>query len=505
VSRIKRALLSVADKTGIEELAQGLAEMGISIVSSGGTARALSKSGIHVQTVSDVTGAPEMLDGRVKTLHPKIHGGILADRASAQHLAQLRAQSIIPIDLVVSNLYPFAATIAREDATEEDIIEQIDIGGPAMVRAAAKNHRWVAVVVNPERYQTVLKEMSSRGGALSDQTRAQLAAEAFAHTAAYDMTVARWMSKGELFPPSFLLALENRKFLRYGENPHQRGAFYYSGEDPGWKQVAGKELSYTNVLDFEAAWQLASDFEKPAAAIIKHTNPCGVATGEDPTAAFERALEADPRSAFGGIIAFNRQVNGTTVAKKINELRAHIVVAPGYAPETMKVLEERKNVVVIETDSVPKGLVVRSAAGGVLVQEQDEMEAGRDEMTVVSTKEPVVEDWDDLLFAWIVTRHVKSNSAVFANDAQAVGVGAGQMSRVEAVEIAARRAGDKAKGAVLATDGFFPFRDGLDAAVESGARAVIAPGGGVRDPEVIAAADEHGIPLVFAGRRHFRH
>jgi phosphoribosylaminoimidazolecarboxamide formyltransferase/IMP cyclohydrolase len=503
--RIKRALLSVADKTGIEELAQGLAEMGISIVSSGGTARALSKSGIQVQTVSDVTGAPEMLDGRVKTLHPKIHGGILADRASAQHLAQLRAQNIVPIDLVVCNLYPFSDTIKRQDVTEEDIIEQIDIGGPAMVRAAAKNHRWVAVIVNPERYSSLLKEMQSRAGALTDTTRVQLSAEAFAHTAAYDMTIAKWMSKGELFPPSFLLALENRKFLRYGENPHQRGAFYYSGEDPGWRQVAGKELSYTNVLDFEAAWLLARDFDKPAAAIIKHTNPCGVATGEDPTSAFERALEADPRSAFGGIIAFNRQVTGSAVARRINELRAHIVIAPGYAPETLKALEERKNIIVIEASASPKSLLVRSAAGGLLVQEEDEMETGRSDMTVVSTKEPATEDWEDLLFAWIVTRHVKSNSAVFAHDAQAVGVGAGQMSRVEAVELAARRAGDKAKGAVLATDGFFPFRDGLDAAVESGARAVIAPGGGVRDPEVIAAADEHGIPLVFAGRRHFRH
>jgi phosphoribosylaminoimidazolecarboxamide formyltransferase/IMP cyclohydrolase len=503
--RIKRALISVADKSGIDELAQGLADMGIALVSSGGTARALSKSGIQVQTVSDITGAPEMLDGRVKTLHPRIHGGILADRSNAQHLAQLRAQNIVPIDLVVCNLYPFAETLARKDVTHPEIIEQIDIGGPAMVRAAAKNHHWVAVIVNPQRYGSVLAEMQSKGGALSDETRASLAAEAFAHTAVYDIAIAEWLNLGETFPRKAFVVLDNRKLLRYGENPHQRGAFYQSAKEPGWKQLSGKELSFTNILDFDAAWRLANDFEKPAAAIIKHTNPCGVATGDSADAAFERALECDPRSAFGGIIAFNRQVTGAATAKRINELRAHIVVAPGFAPETVKAFEERKNLIAIEAAGPLETMDIRSSAGGFLIQESDPKVETQDEMTVVSMKEPTSADWDDLLFAWVVGKHVKSNSAVFANEGQAFGVGAGQMSRVDAVELAARRAGDRAKGSVMATDGFFPFRDGLDAAVESGARAVIAPGGGVRDPEVIAAADEHGIPLVFAGRRHFRH
>jgi phosphoribosylaminoimidazolecarboxamide formyltransferase/IMP cyclohydrolase len=503
--KIKRALISVADKERIDELAQGLAEMGISIVSSGGTARSLARSGMQVQTVGDVTGSPEMLDGRVKTLHPRIHAGILADRSNAQHLAQLRAQNIIPIDLVVCNLYPFSETLARKDVTHLEIIEQIDIGGPAMVRAAAKNHQWVAVIVNPQRYGSVLAEMQSKGGALSDETRASLAAEAFAHTAAYDIAIAEWLNLGETFPRKAFAVLENRKLLRYGENPHQRGAFYQSAKEPGWKQLSGKELSFTNILDFDAAWRLANDFEKPAAAIIKHTNPCGVATGDSADSAFERALECDPRSAFGGIIAFNRQLTGAASAKRINELRAHIVIAPGYAPETLKAFEERKNLIVIEAGAAPEAMDIRSSAGGFLVQESDPKVESREEMTVVSMKEPTAGDWDDLLFAWVVTKHVKSNSAVFANEGQAVGVGAGQMSRVEAVELAARRAGDRAKGSVMATDGFFPFRDGLDSAVESGARAVIAPGGGVRDPEVIAAADEHGVPLVFAGRRHFKH
>lgn len=502
--KIKRALISVSDKTGIEEFAAGLAELGVAIVSSGGTARTLTRAGLQVTTVSDLTGMPEMLDGRVKTLHPRIHAGILADRRNPQHLSQIKEQGITPIDLVVCNLYPFSETISKKDVTEDQATEQIDIGGPAMVRAAAKNYRSVAVVVNPARYPEILEEMRTRSGALSDETRAALAAEAFAHTAAYDIAISNWMTGREGFADPLFLALEKRLSLRYGENPHQGGAFYSSGE-PGWRQIGGKEMSFTNILDFDAAWRLVSDFSPAAAAIIKHTNPCGCATGKDMADAFDRALDCDPRSAFGGIIATNVRFDSATTAKKVNELRAHIVAAPGYSSDALGVLSERKNLIVLEAKPFPSPFELRSAAGGVLVQQWDRAGATLDEMTVVSMKQPSEQDWDDLLFALTVTKHVKSNSAVFAADRQAFGIGAGQMSRVDAVELAARRAGDRAKGAVIATDGFFPFRDGLDAAVEAGARAVIAPGGGVRDPEVIAAADEHGIPMVFAGTRHFRH
>lgn len=502
--RIKRALISVSDKTGLVEFANGLASLGVTLVSTGGTARTLARAGLQVTTVSEVTGFPEMLEGRVKTLHPKIHGGILADRRNPQHLSQLKEHGIAPIDLVVVNLYPFEETVGKPGSTEDEAIEQIDIGGPSLLRAAGKNFRSVAVVVNPERYLEILEEMGARSGALSDETRAALAAEAFAHTAAYDMAVAGWMNRGAAFGPKLFLALDRKFDLRYGENPHQPGAFYGAG-DPGWRQLSGKELSFTNILDFDAGWRLVGEFEEPAAVIIKHTNPCGCATGGDADNAFERALECDPRSAFGGIVAVNRRVESIATPERINELKAHILVAPGFSTQALRALTERKTLIVIEALPFAAPLQVRSSAGGVLVQSFDTAADSREEMTVVTTIRPTEEDWDDLLFAWRVAKHVKSNAAVFAAGRQAFGIGAGQMSRVEAVELAARRAGDRAKGAALATDGFFPFRDGLDAAVEAGARAVIAPGGGVRDPEVIAAAEEHGIPLVFTETRHFRH
>lgn len=503
--KIKRALISVSDKTGVEELARGLLEMGITIVSSGGTARMLARAGISVLSVSDITGAPEMLDGRVKTLHPKVHAGILADRRKPQHLAQLREQAISPIDLVVCNLYPFSQTIAKPDVTEDEAIEQIDIGGPAMVRAAAKNHRSVAVIVDPSRYPQILEEMRGRSGALTDETRASLAADAFAHTAAYDIAISKWMAGAAAYPQHLMLALDRQLQLRYGENPHQSGAFYAHG-DPGWQQHSGKEMSYTNILDFDAAWRLASEFEEPAVAIIKHTNPCGVATGEDIEDAYRRAVEADPRSAFGGIVAANRPIDGAT-AKKMTELVAvtDIVIAPSFAKEALQVFAQKKNLRVLSA-SAPKARVdIRSAADGILVQELDVTSATRSEMTVATIIQPTEEDWTDLLFAWKIVKHVKSNSVVFATEGLAVGIGAGQMSRVEAVELAARRAAGRAKGTVMATDGFFPFRDGVDAAVEAGARAIIHPGGSVRDAEVIAAADEHQIPMVLTGVRHFRH
>jgi phosphoribosylaminoimidazolecarboxamide formyltransferase / IMP cyclohydrolase len=501
--KIKRALISVSDKDGLEEFARGLVELGVAIVTSGGTARMLSRAGVTVTTVSEVTGMPEMLDGRVKTLHPKIHGGILADRRKPQHLSQLREHGITPIDLVVCNLYPFAQTVADPDVTEDDAVEQIDIGGPAMVRAAAKNFRSVAVVCNPGRYSEILEEMRTRSGALSDETRATLASEAFAHTAAYDAAVARWMTRAERFPQSMVVALDRKQELRYGENPHQAGAFYASG-DPGWRQLGGKELSFTNLLDLDAAWRLVAEFEEPAVAIIKHTNPCGCAVGAGIEDAYRRALECDPRSAFGGVVAANREVDAAT-AKRVGEIITDILVAPAFSKDALAILEKRKNLRLIEALPPQPGLELRSAAGGVLVEELDTYPDQREEMVVATDIQPADEDWPDLLFAWKVVKHIKSNAVVFASDRQAVGVGAGQMSRVEAVELAARRAGDRAKGAVCATDGFFPFRDGVDAAVEAGARAIIHPGGSVRDSEVIAAAQEHGIPMVLTGRRHFRH
>jgi phosphoribosylaminoimidazolecarboxamide formyltransferase / IMP cyclohydrolase len=501
--KIRRALISVSDRTGLEELAAGLVELGVTIVCSGGTARVLSRAGIPFTAVSEVTGMPEMLDGRLKTMHPRIHGGILADRRKPHHLSQLKEYGIAPIDLVVCNLYPFAATVARPDVSDADAIEQIDIGGPSMVRAAAKNHKWVAVVVNPQKYPEILGELRVRAGGLSDETRARLAAEAFAHTASYDIAVSRWMAKDTLFPDEMLLGLERKMTLRYGENPHQAGAFYAAG-DPAWKQLGGKELSYTNLLDLEAAWRLVSEFDRPAVAIIKHNNACGAAVADTIEEAYRRALECDPRSAFGGIVAANRDVDGATV-KRILDIMTELVIAPGFTRDARVGLEQRKNLRVIEAKPFTSPFEVRAAADGYLVQKWDDKPDPREEMVVVTRNAPTDGDWADLLFAWKVCKHVKSNAIVFAIDGQAVGIGAGQTSRVEAVDVAAKRAGDRSRGCVVASDGFFPFRDGLDAAVAAGARAVIQPGGSVRDSEVIAAADELGIPMVFTGRRHFRH
>ncbi|HEY8202315.1 MAG TPA: bifunctional phosphoribosylaminoimidazolecarboxamide formyltransferase/IMP cyclohydrolase [Actinomycetota bacterium] len=501
--KIRRALISVSDRTGLEELAAGLVELNVAIVCSGGTARVLSRAGIPFTPVSEVTGMPEMLDGRLKTLHPRIHGGILADRRKPHHLSQLKEYGIAAIDMVVCNLYPFAETIARPDVSEADAIEQIDIGGPSMVRAAAKNHKWVAVVVNPQEYPEILREMRLRAGGLSDETRARLAAEAFAHTAAYDIAVSRWMGRDNLFPDAMLLDLTQQMTLRYGENPHQAGAFYAVGS-PSWLQLGGKELSYTNLLDLDAAWRLISEFDQPAVAIIKHNNACGCAVADTVEEAYRRALECDPRSAFGGIVAANRDVDGPTV-KRILDIMTELVIAPGFTREALAGLEQRKNLRVIEAKPFADSFEIRAAADGYLVQQWDDKPDPRKDMVVVTHNAPADREWADLLFAWKVCKHVKSNAIVFAADGQAVGIGAGQTSRVEAVEVAARRAGDRSKGSVCASDGFFPFRDGLDAAVAAGARAVIQPGGSVRDSEVIAAADELGIAMVFTGRRHFRH
>jgi phosphoribosylaminoimidazolecarboxamide formyltransferase/IMP cyclohydrolase len=500
--RIRRALISVSDRTGLAELATGLASMGVTIVSTGRTAHFLTRAGVPVTPVAEVTGVPEMLEGRVKTLHPHIHAGILADRRKPQHLAQLKAQNIPLIDLVVCNLYPFKETVAA-GAPEDSALEQIDIGGPAMMRAAAKNYHGVAVLVNPDRYPSILEEMGSLRGALSEETLIQLAAEAFSHTAEYDFAVASWLSGHTPFPDILHLAVKKQFPLRYGENPHQDGAFYAPG-DPGWQQLQGKELSYTNLLDLDAAWRLVSDFDRPAAAIVKHTNACGAAIGASAEEAYRRALDSDPRSAFGGIVAVNREIDGPT-AGRIIEIMTELVIAPSFTPEALGEFTQRKNLRVVHMRKLGRGTVLRSAAGGILAQEPDAWVETRPQMTVAGRVQPAEEDWDDLSFAWTVAKHLKSNAVVYATRGQMVGMGAGLTSRVEAVEMAARRAGERAIGAVAASDGFFPFRDGIDAAAASGVRAIIQPGGSVRDAEVIAAADEHGIPIVLTGIRHFRH
>jgi phosphoribosylaminoimidazolecarboxamide formyltransferase/IMP cyclohydrolase len=504
---VRRALLSVSDKTGIVELARGLADANVAIVSSGGTAATIAEAGIPVTKVSDMTGAPEILGGRVKTLHPKIHGGILADRRKPDHLEELAKHQIEQIDLVVCNLYPFEHAVAHPSTKEDEAIEQIDIGGPAMVRAAAKNFYSVGVVVRPDRYDEVLTEIRSTGE-LSEQTRRALALEAFQHTAAYDAAIAGYLGRGQNLLDRLILSAEKVMDLRYGENPHQVAAFYgNAGPATGLAdadQLHGKELSYNNILDTDAAWKLVGELSGAAAVIVKHSNPCGVAIAADLATAYERAFECDTTSAFGGIVALSKACDEATAAK-IAEIFTEVVIAPDFDEKALAKLTSKKNLRVLRGPefTLPE-LDVRRVAGGFLVQTADPADPAED-ARVVTALEPTEEQWRDLRFAWTVAKHVKSNAIVLAHDLAAVGVGAGQMSRVESTQLAARRAGDRAKGSVCASDAFFPFRDGLDAAVEAGAEAVIQPGGSVRDDEVIAAANEHGIPMVFTGTRHFRH
>ncbi|HEY7875946.1 MAG TPA: bifunctional phosphoribosylaminoimidazolecarboxamide formyltransferase/IMP cyclohydrolase [Actinomycetota bacterium] len=504
---VRRALLSVSDKSGIVELARGLVDCGYELVSSGGTAKVIAEAGVPVKKVADVTGAPEILGGRVKTLHPKIHGGILADRTKPDHMQQLDDQGIVPIDLVVCNLYPFERTIAHPSIKEADAVEQIDIGGPAMVRAAAKNFLSVAVVVNPAEYGRVLEEIKAEGD-VSAETRRRLAHAAFQHTGAYDAAIARYLMPRDEFPDRLVLNVEKVDDLRYGENPHQVAAFYRNaGPAAGLaaaEQLHGKGLSYNNLLDTDAAWRLVAELESPAAAIIKHSNPCGAALGTDLASAYAKALECDRTSAFGGIVALNAPCDGAT-AEAIAEVFTEVVIAPAFDDAALAALTAKKNLRILKAASSSRPEIdVRRVAGGMLVQSADPPDDGTD-AKVVTRAQPTEEQWADLRFAWIVAKHVKSNAIVLAKDQTAVGVGAGQMSRVESTELAARRAGERARGTVCASDAFFPFRDGLDAAVAAGAVAVIQPGGSVRDEEVIAAADEHGIPMLFTGRRHFRH
>ncbi len=503
--RVSRALLSVSDKTGIVELGRGLAELGVEIISSGGTAAALAEAGVPVGKVADVTGAPEILGGRVKTLHPKIHGGILADRRKPEHLEELARHAITPIDLVVCNLYPFERTVGDPSVTEDDAVEQIDIGGPAMVRAAAKNFHSVTVVVDPARYDEVLKELQT-DGEISEATRRSLAGAAFAHTAAYDSAISNYFARVGDFPEQLLLAGRKVSNLRYGENPHQQAAFYRTSRAglAAAEQLHGKELSYNNLLDTDAAWKLALDLDQPAAAIIKHSNPCGVAVAASLAQAYALALDCDRTSAFGGIVALNRPCDAET-ASAIAEIFTEVVIAPDFEDGALAALTSKKNLRILRAGEGGRSeLDVRRVAGGLLVQTPDPKDVAP-EAEVRTKVQPTEQQWGDLRFAWVVAKHVKSNAIVLAKDGVAVGVGAGQMSRVESTELAARRARDRATGTACASDAFFPFRDGLDAAVAAGATAVIQPGGSVRDEEVIAAADEHGIPMVFTGRRHFRH
>jgi phosphoribosylaminoimidazolecarboxamide formyltransferase/IMP cyclohydrolase len=508
----RRALLAVYDKAGVVELARGLAELGFELVSSGGTAAVLAEAGVPVTPVEEVTGSPEMLGGRVKTLHPRIHAGILADRRRPEHEAELAAHGIEPFDLVVVNLYPFRETVAA-GASEDETIEQIDIGGPAMVRAAAKNFASVGVVVRPKRYGEVLAELRAHG-ALSLDVRRALAAEAFAHTAAYDAAVASWFASGDGGAmPSFVgLALEKVEDLRYGENPHQRGALYAEAAGPGVLGgaevlVAGKEMSFNNWLDVDAAFTLAADLAPlgAAAVIVKHNNPCGAAVAGSLASAYASAFASDTVSAFGGIVAFSREVN-EEAARAMAEVFTEVVVAPAFTDDALAALSIRKGLRVVRAPlSAAGGLDLRVLPGGALVQDRDAAPEASADLEVVSAREPTEDEWRDLRFAWVVAMRVKSNAIVFARDLATVGVGAGQMSRVDASFLAVRKAGDRAKGSVMASDAFFPFPDAVEVAADAGVTAVIHPGGSVRDEEVLAVADQRGMAVVLTGRRHFRH
>jgi phosphoribosylaminoimidazolecarboxamide formyltransferase/IMP cyclohydrolase len=503
-NKINRALISVSDKTGIIDFARELKSFNVEIISTGGTAKTLRDAGIDVRDISEVTGFPEMMDGRVKTLHPRVHGGLLALRDNPEHVVAMEQHGIAPIDMVVVNLYPFAETIAREGTTREDAIEQIDIGGPAMIRSAAKNARDVAVVVAPSQYTTIITELKENHGSLSIVTRERLAQEAFQQTAQYDSTVSSYLGGTGLF-----LFLNKSADLRYGENPHQQAALYQTSGRGGVANaelLSGKEMSFNNYVDADAAWQLVCDFEETTCAIIKHTNPAGVGQGETVAVAYQKALATDPVSAFGGIVAVNRPVDAAA-AREITKIFTEVVIAPDYDAAAIEILQAKKNLRVLRMSSVARSeeLEFKQISGGMLVQSKDIHQLRLEDLKVVTARKPTAEEIRALLFAWTVCKHTKSNAIVYARDGQTVGVGAGQMSRVDSVRIGAMRAQLPVKGSVLASDAFFPFRDGVDEAARNGITAVIQPGGSVRDDEVIAAADEHGLAMVFTGVRHFKH
>ena len=545
--KVRRALISVSDKSGIVDFARELKGFGVEIISTGGTAKTLRENGIDVIDVADVTGFPEMMDGRVKTLHPKIHGALLGLRDNETHVAAMREHAIEPIDMAVVNLYPFEQTIMTGGATLDDAIEQIDIGGPAMIRSAAKNFRDVAVIVSSEHLPAISAEMKQHDGALTETTRLKLARHAFGLTSMYDMRISAHLSStlleigdsrtrptggiagtsggggGVHFNRIFsqrtrqmrdlaelgLMKLSRRKELRYGENPHQEAALYDAGWEGGVANaelLSGKEMSFNNYVDADAAWQLVCDFDELACAIIKHTNPAGVAIASSAEDAYRRALACDPVSAFGGIIAFNRSVDEAAAAAVV-EIFTEVVIATDYSEAAIEILKSKKNLRVLRTAKIERaeGLDYRQISGGMLAQTRDTHRLKRDELKAVTKRAPTDKEIEDLLFAWTVCKHTKSNAIVYARDHQTVGVGAGQMSRVDSVKIAAMRAQLPVEGSVMASDAFFPFRDGLDEAAKNGIVAVIQPGGSVRDEEVIAAADEHNMAMVFTGVRHFKH
>jgi phosphoribosylaminoimidazolecarboxamide formyltransferase/IMP cyclohydrolase len=523
---IARALLSVSDKSGLVEFARALAERGIELISTGGTARALAQAGLTVIDVSELTGFPEMMDGRVKTLHPKVHGGLLAIRDNPEHAAAMQQHGIAPIDLLVVNLYPFEATVAK-GAGYDECIENIDIGGPAMIRAGAKNHTDVAVVVEPDDYATVLAELAAHAGATTFTLRQKLAAKAYARTAAYDAAISNWFAQTLADPAPAFRAFGGRlaEALRYGENPHQSAAFYRTPEQrfgvSTARQLQGKQLSYNNINDTDAAYDCVAEFDPnrtPACVIVKHANPCGVAEGDSLLDAYRKALACDPVSAFGGIVALNRPLDAEA-ARAITEIFTEVIIAPGASDEAIAIIGAKKNLRLLLAGGLPdpraSGTMVKSVAGGLLVQSRDNAVVDDMGMKVVTKRSPTNAELRDLAFAFRVAKHVKSNTIVYAKDLATVGIGAGQMSRIDSARIAARKAEDAAKelgatsplteGSVVASDAFFPFADGLLVAIEAGATAVIQPGGSVRDDEVIKAADDHGIAMVFTGTRHFRH
>ncbi|MFW0777856.1 MAG: bifunctional phosphoribosylaminoimidazolecarboxamide formyltransferase/IMP cyclohydrolase [Rickettsiales bacterium] len=513
---IKRALISVSDKTGLVEFAHALKAHDVEILSTGGTATTLRDAGIEVVDVSDHTGSPEIMDGRVKTLHPKIHGGLLAVRDNAEHKDAMDTHNIAPIDLVVINLYPFEATVAK-GAGFDECIENIDIGGPSMVRSSAKNHKYVTIVIDPADYDRIADEMNNHKGATTPETRRELAAKAFSRTAGYDTAISMWFAEqsGELFPENLSISMTRKQSLAYGENPHQQAAFYsFANAQPSLanaKQIQGKELSYNNINDTDAAWELVSEFSEPAVAIIKHANPCGVASADDLHTAYLRAYECDKTSAFGGIIALNRTLDAKT-AEEIAKLFVEVVIAPGIEPFASEVLASKTKLRVLITGDMPDPTltdrVAKTVGGGILIQTRDNVTLDENTLKTVTKAKPAKEQMGDLKMALTVAKHVKSNAIVLVKDGRTVGIGAGQMSRIDSTKIACRKAeeaGLSTEGAALASEAFFPFADNVEMAAEAGISAIIQPGGSIRDEEVIKAADEAGIAMVFTGIRHFKH
>jgi phosphoribosylaminoimidazolecarboxamide formyltransferase/IMP cyclohydrolase len=517
MSKIERAILSVTDKTGLVEFAKKLAAMDVELVSTGGTAKLLRDANIVVKDISELTGFPEMLDGRVKTLHPMVHGGILHRRENPAHVSSIEEHGIVPIDMIVVNLYAFEKTAAKPGVHFEEIIENIDIGGPSMIRSAAKNFQDVAVVTSTSDYDGIAQEMKASGGSLSLETNWRLAQQAFATTAAYDSAIASTLERispeefelepDQAFPQILRMSFQKAMDLRYGENPHQRAAMYSDGSGTGvanGRQIQGKELSYNNIVDLQAAWDLAQEFEETVCTIIKHTNPCGTATATTLAAAYKKALECDPVSAFGGVIGVNRVIDAAT-AEEMAKLFVEAIAAPGFEPAALEKFAAKKNLRLVEIQHVPQKWVLKNVSGGILLQDSDVRLLQPVDLKVVTKRQPTPEEMRALLFAWKICKHVKSNAIVYSRDGQSVGIGAGQMSRVDSCRIGAMKAVLPTQGTVAASDAFFPFPDGVEEAIEAGATAIVQPGGSTRDEEVIRAADARDVAMLFTGVRHFRH